>query len=68
MAVQYYCHVSPSVSRDCHQREFWSRDLSLRFSKFDIYELSYNFNTVLYQFIETGTLDKTFTGHDHELK
>jgi len=24
---QYFCHVSPSVSRDhCHWREFWSHD------------------------------------------
>jgi len=46
----------------------WSHDLSLRFSKFYIYELSYNFNTVVYQFHETGTSDKTFMGRDQELK
>ena len=28
----------------------------------------YNFNTVLYQFLETGTSDKTFMGDDQELK
>ena len=33
-----------------------------------MYEFSYNFNTVLYQFLETGTLDKTFMGRDQELK
>ena len=43
-------------------------DLSVRFPKFYIYELSYNFNTVLYQLLETGTSDKTFMGHDQELK
>ena len=47
---------------------FWSHDLSSRFSKFYIYELSYNFNTVLYQFLETGTSDKTVMGRDQELK
>ena len=31
------------------------------FSKFYIYELSYNCNTVLNQFLETGTSDKTFS-------
>ena len=52
----------------CHWWKFWSRDLSLRFSKFYIYEFSYYFNTVLYQFLETGTSDKTFMGRDQELK
>ena len=28
----------------------------------------YNFNTVLYQFLETGTSDITFMGRDQELK
>ena len=46
----------------------WSRDLSLRCSKFYIYEILYNFNRVLYQFLETGTSDKTFMGDDQELK
>ena len=50
-----------------HWWEFWSRDLSLRLSKFYIDELSYNFNTVLYQFLETGTSDKTFMGRNQEL-
>ena len=31
-------------------------------------KLSYNFNTVLYQFLETGTSDKSFMGCDQELK
>jgi len=33
MTVQYYCHVSSSVSCDrilhCHWREFWSRETEL---------------------------------------
>ena len=33
-----------------------------------VYELSYNFNTVLYQFLEVLTSDKTFMGRDQELK
>ena len=52
----------------CHWWWFWWHDLSLRFSKFYIYELSYSLNTVLYQFLETGTSDKTFMGRDQELK
>ena len=52
----------------CHWWKFWSRDLSWRFSKFYIYEFSYNFNTVLYQFLKIGTSDITFMGHDRELK
>ena len=52
----------------CHWWYFWSRDFSFRFSKFYIFEFSYNFNTVVYQFLETGTSDKTFMGRDQELK
>ena len=33
-----------------------------------IYEFSYKFYTVLYQFLETVTSDITFVGRDHELK
>ena len=33
-----------------------------------IYKFSYKFDTVLYQFHETGTSDKTFMGLDYELK
>ena len=50
------------------QLSFWSRDLSLKFSKFYIYELSYDFNTVLYQFLEIVISDKTVMGRDQELK
>ena len=31
MAVQYYCHVSPTVSHD-HWREFWSRDTDVYYT------------------------------------
>ena len=44
------------------QRIVWSlQGLQLRPSKND-------FNKVVYQFLETGTLDKTFMGRDRELK
>ena len=33
-----------------------------------IYEFSNKFDTVLYQFLETGTSDITFMGLDQELK
>ena len=33
-----------------------------------VYWFSYIFDTVLYQFLETGTSDKTFMGRDQELK
>ena len=51
MAVQYYCHVSQSVSRDQYTAlEGYGRASYL-------YMLWYNFNTVLGQFLETGTSD-----------
>ena len=37
-------------------------------TKLYIYEFLYKFDTVLYQFLETETLDITFMGHDQELK
>ena len=33
-----------------------------------LYEFSYKFDIVLYQFLETGTSDITFMGRDQELK
>ena len=33
-----------------------------------IYEFSYKFDTVLYQFFEIGTSDITFMSRDQELK
>ena len=38
------------------------------FSKFHIFEFSYKFDTVLYQFLEIGASDITFMGRDQELK
>ena len=32
-----------------------------------MYEFLYKFDTVFYQFLETGTSDITFMGHDQEL-
>ena len=58
MAVQYYCHVSPSLYHvtsilHCHLREFWSHDtdVNLTYICFGI------ILTVLFQFLETGTFD-----------
>ena len=34
----------------------------------DIYTFWYNFETVLYQFLETGTSDRTLTGLDQLLR
>ena len=33
-----------------------------------LYTIWYNFDTVLYQFLETGTSNRTFMGRDKELK
>ena len=38
------------------------------YTKLYIYEFSYKFDTVLFQFLETGTSDITFMGRDQELK
>ena len=55
MAMQYYCHVSLSVSRDwlnCHLRGFWSRDNEVFFT-YTLYMFLYDFNTVVCQFLVT---------------
>ena len=57
MAMQYYCHVSLSVSRDrlnCHLRGFWSRDNEVFFT-YTLYMFLYDFNTVVCQFLVTWT-------------
>ena len=57
MAVQYYCHMSLSVSRDrlnCHLRGFWSRDNEVFFT-YTLYMFLYDFNTVVCQFLVTWT-------------
>ena len=54
MAVQYYCHVSPSVSRDQYTAlllVMWYGHMSY------IYTFWYNFDTVLCQFLEAVTSD-----------
>ena len=63
MTVQYYCHVSPSVSRDQYTElplegvlATWYRRISY------IYTFWYNFDTVLCQFIETGTSVRCLIG------
>ena len=49
----------PQMIQKGNTEHTYVTDLSLRFSKFYIYELLYNSNTVLYQFLETVTSNKT---------
>ena len=58
----------PQMIQKGNTEHTYVTDLSLRFSKFYIYELLYNSNTVLYQFLELGTSDITFMGRDQQLK
>jgi len=56
MTVQYYCHMSSSVSRD----QYTGLPLEgVNVIQTYILHINvfYNFNTVLCQFLETGTLD-----------
>ena len=53
MAVQYYCHVPPSVSRD----QYTALSLEGYGRASYLYMLWYNFDTVLGKFLETGTSD-----------
>jgi len=46
MAVQYYCQLASSVSRDQYTELHY------------IYTFWYNFDTVLCQFLKTGTSDR----------
>ena len=48
IAVQHYCHMSPSVSWG----ELWLRDADVYFAFW------VNFDTVLCQFLKTGTSDR----------
>ena len=47
ITVQYYCHVSPSVSHEqyvhCHRRGFWSRAT-------DVFLIYIHFGIILTQF------------------
>ena len=59
MAVQYHCHMSPIVSRDQYTALPLEGVLVMRYGHISyIYTFWYNFNTVLCQFLETGTLDR----------
>ena len=53
MAVQYYFHVPPSVSRD----QYTALSLEGYGRASYLYMLWYNFDTVLGKFLETGTSD-----------
>ena len=52
MAVQYYCHMSPSVSRDQYTALLLEGVLVTLYGR----------DTVLCQFLETGTSDRTLIG------
>ena len=52
IAVRYCCHVIHVTSiLHCHRPKFWWRNT-------DYTDFWYNFDTVLYQFLETGTSDR----------
>jgi len=62
-AVQYYCHVPPSVSRDQYTALSLEGVLVTWYGRiFYIYTSWYNFYTVLYQFLETETSDRWLFG------
>ena len=63
MAVQYYCQEAPSILRDQYTAlslegvlVTWHRHISY------IYTVWYNFDTVICQFLETGTSDRCLIG------
>ena len=63
MTMQYYCHVSPSVSRDQYTTlplegvmVTWYGRASYK------YMFWYNFYTAFGQFLETGTSDRCLKG------
>ena len=63
MAVQYYCHVSPSVSRDQYTALPLEGVLVTWYGHTShIYRFWYKFDTVLRQFLETGTSDRCLIG------
>ena len=73
MAVQYHCHVIKkeiilkfsgscgiSLSSDWLRICWiWSVKYYICYTKLHIYEFLYKFDTVLYQFLETGTSDRS---------
>ena len=60
-----YCHVTlilhNSIDGSCV-------NATIFFTKLYIYKFSYKFDTVLYQFLETGTSDETLMGLNQLLK
>ena len=65
MAVQYYCHMSPSVSCDTNQYTALPLQgvLVTCYGGISyIYTLWYNFDTILSQFPETGTSNRCYIG------
>ena len=67
------CFSRSALTRNCFQGtvSVISCELSLEeehLLPFNIKKFSYKFDTVLYQFLETGTSDITFMGCDQELK
>ena len=65
MAVQYYCQMSPSVSRDQYTALLLEGVLGTSYGRISyIYAFWYDFDTVVCQFLETGTSDRCLTGLD----
>ena len=68
-AVQYYCPVPPSVSRDQYTALSLEGVLVTWYRRiFYIYTSWYNFDTVLYQFLKTETSDRWLFGIDQLLR
>ena len=67
--MQYYCHVSPSVSRDQYTALLLEGVLVTSYGRTSsLYAFWYNFDTVLCQYLETGTSDRCFIGLDQLLR
>ena len=65
MAEQYTGHVSPPVSRDNDTAMLLAEVIVTSYLTVQtIYTIWYNFDTVLYQFLESGTSDITFMGRE----
>ena len=62
MAVQYYYHVSPSASSDQYTALPLEGVLVTDTDVYRTYIRCYNFDTVLYPFLETGTSDRCLIG------
>jgi len=63
MAVQYYCHVSPSVFSEQYTALPLDGVLVTWYGRISyIHTFWYNFDTVLCHFLETGTSDRCLIG------